>query len=185
MLRAGTSPAAHHCPVGADLCDKTLAEVRSHSSCWATVTLARPAGMREQTTRERWQQIRDLLGKGVSLLECPRRLNLSLNTVKRYARTREPEARRRAPCYRPTLVDPHRDHLRERRAADPAVPVLQLFREIKELGFTGSSTCSTATSLKAGPRAIGPSSHPAVWLGSCSPAPAGCARPTPRCCRNS
>lgn len=30
------------------------------------------------------------------------------------------------------------DHLRERRAAEPAVPVLQLFREIKELGYTGS-----------------------------------------------
>ncbi len=79
-----------------------------------------------------------MLDKGVGLLECARRLDLSLNTVKRYARTREPEALRRAPRYRPTLVDPYRDHLRERRAADPAVPVLQLFREIKELGYTGS-----------------------------------------------
>jgi transposase len=80
-----------------------------------------------------------LLGKGVGLLECAaRRLNLALNTVKRYARTREPEALRRAPRYRPTLVDPYRDHLRERRAADPGVPVKQLFREIKELGYTGS-----------------------------------------------
>lgn len=121
-----------------NLCDKTLAEIRSHSACWATVNPPRPAGVREQTTRERWQQIHDLLDKGVGLLECARRLNLSLNTVKRYARTREPEALRRAPRYRPTLVDPYRDHLRERRAADPAVPVLQLFREIKDLGYTGS-----------------------------------------------
>ncbi|MEZ0076515.1 hypothetical protein ABH927_005896 [Planotetraspora sp. GP83] len=121
-----------------NLCDKTLAEVRSHSSCWATVNPARPACVREQTTRERRQQIHDLLDKGVGLLECARRLNLSLNTVKRYARTREPEALRRAPRYRPTLVDPYRDHLRERRAAEPAVPVLQLFHEIKELGYTGS-----------------------------------------------
>jgi len=30
-----------------NLCDKTLAEVRSHSSCWATVNPARPAGERE------------------------------------------------------------------------------------------------------------------------------------------
>ncbi|PRX46801.1 transposase IS204/IS1001/IS1096/IS1165 family protein [Nonomuraea fuscirosea] len=107
----------------ANLCDKTLAEVRSHSACWATVNPPRPAGVREQTTRERWQQIHELLDKGVGLLECARRLNLSLNTVKRYARTREPDALRRAPRYRPTLVDPYRDHLRERRAADPAVPV--------------------------------------------------------------
>nr|WP_322723633.1 ISL3 family transposase [Streptomyces spongiae] len=121
-----------------NLCDKALAEVRSHSSCWATVNPPRPAGVHEQTTRERWQQIHDLLGKGVGLLECARRLNLALNTVKRYARTQEPEALRRAPRYRPTLVDPYRDHLRARRAADPAVPVLHLFHEIKELGYTGS-----------------------------------------------
>lgn len=65
-------------------------------------------------------------------------MNLSLNTVKRYARTREPQALRRAPRYRPTLVDPYRDHLRERRAADPAVPVKQLFPKVQEQGYTGS-----------------------------------------------
>ncbi|MGW0486461.1 ISL3 family transposase [Nonomuraea sp. NPDC003214] len=122
----------------ANFCDKTLAEVRSHSACWATVNPPRPAGVHEQSTRERRRQIHDLLDKGVGLLECARRLNLSLNTVKRYARTREPEALRRAPRYRPTLVDPYRDHLRERRATDPAVAVQQLFREIKDLGYTGS-----------------------------------------------
>lgn len=121
-----------------NLCEKVLAEVRSHSSCWATVNPPRPEGVREQTTRERWHQVHDLLGKGVGLLECARRLNLALNTVKRYARTREPEALRRAPRYRPTLVDPYRDHLRTRRTQDPAVAVLQLFREIKKLGYTGS-----------------------------------------------
>ncbi|MFF4652025.1 ISL3 family transposase [Streptomyces sp. NPDC001380] len=121
-----------------NLCDKTLAEVRSHSACWVTANPPRPAGMRELTTHERWHQVHDLLGKGVGLLECARRLNLALNTVKRYARTREPEVLRRAPRYRPTLVDPYRDHLRVRRAADPAVPVLQLFREIQEQGYTGS-----------------------------------------------
>ncbi|MFC8794822.1 ISL3 family transposase [Streptomyces cinereoruber] len=121
-----------------NLCEKTLAEVRSHSACWATANQPRPAGVHEQTTLERWHQLHDLLGKGVGLLECARRLNLSLNTVKRYARTREPEALRRTPRYRPTLVDPYRDHLRERRAADPAVSVKQLFREIQEQGYTGS-----------------------------------------------
>jgi len=45
---------------------------------------------------------------------------------------------RRAPQYRPTLVDPYRDHLRTRRSTDPAVAVLQLFREIQEQGYTGS-----------------------------------------------
>jgi len=51
----------------------------------------------------------------------------------------EPALERRAPQYRTTLVDPYRDHLRERRAADPAVPVTQLLREIREIGCTGSS----------------------------------------------
>ena len=97
------------------------------------------AGTRAETTLERWQQIHDLLGKGAGLLECARRPNLSLNTVKRYARATQPERLQRAPQYRPTLVDPYRDHLRKRRAEDPAVPVQQLLREIRELGYPGSS----------------------------------------------
>jgi hypothetical protein len=44
----------------------------------------------------------------------------------------------RAPRYRPTLVDPYRDHLRVRRAQDPAVPVHQLLSEIREQGYSGS-----------------------------------------------
>jgi hypothetical protein len=74
----------------------------------------------------------------VGLLECARRLDLSLNTVKRYARATQPERLQRAPQYRRTLVDPYRDHLRKRRAEDPAVPVRQLLREIRELGYQGS-----------------------------------------------
>lgn len=90
------------------------------------------------TTRQRWQQVHDLLDKGVGLLECARRLNLGLNTVKRYARISEPERLVRAPQYRPTLVDPYRDHLRRRREQDPAVGATQLLAEIRELGYTGS-----------------------------------------------
>ena len=122
-----------------NLCGKVLAEVRAHAACWATVNPPRPGGVREQTTRERWQQVHDLLGQGVGLLECARRLDVALNTVKRYARMTEPTGDRRAPRYRPTLVDPYRDHLRRRRADDPAVPVTHLLREIRELGYTGSA----------------------------------------------
>ena len=71
----------------------------------------------------------------MGLLECARRLNLSLGTVKRYGRASEPERLRRVPKYRPTLVDPYRDHLRKRRAEEPGVPVRQLLREIRELGY--------------------------------------------------
>ena len=113
-------------------------EVAAHSACWAQAGPVQ-SGKRAETTLERWQQVHDLLGKGVGLLDCARRLDLALNTVKRYARAEEPGRLRRAPQYRPTLVDPHRDYLRKRRAEDPAVPVQQLLREIRELGYQGSS----------------------------------------------
>ncbi len=64
---------------------------------------------------------------------------MALNTVKRNARMPEPQALRITPTYRPTLVDPYRDHLRARRTADPAVPVTRLLAEIRELGYTGSA----------------------------------------------
>lgn len=92
-----------------------------------------------ETTRERWHKIHDLLGQGVGLLDCSRRLGLALNTVKRYARIPEPQALRIAPAYRPTLVDPYREHLRRRRAEEPSVPVTHLLEEIRELGYTGSA----------------------------------------------
>jgi len=44
----------------------------------------------------------------------------------------------RAPKYRAALVDPYRDHLRARRADDPAVPVRRLLSEIREMGYPGS-----------------------------------------------
>jgi len=113
-------------------------EVAVHSGCWATASRVRKLDGGKITTLDRWHQVHDLLDAGVGLLECARRLNLALNTVKRYARIQAPEQMRRAPQYRPTLVDPYREYLRKRRAEDPAVPVLQLLREIRECGYTGS-----------------------------------------------
>jgi transposase len=121
-----------------NLAEAVRKEVAAHSSCWAKAGPPPHKGKRAATTRERWQQVHDLLNAGVGLLECSRRLNLALNTVKRYARVPQPERLVRAPQYRPTLVDPFRDHLRRRREEDPAVPVLQLLEEIKQLGYTGS-----------------------------------------------
>ncbi|MEU6201956.1 ISL3 family transposase, partial [Streptomyces sp. NPDC047061] len=114
-------------------------EVLAHSACWAPLGPPIREGRRAQTTRERWQQVHDLRDQGVGLLECARRLNLALNTVKRYARHAEPDRLIRTPQYRPTLVDPYREHLRKRRATDPAVPVTHLLAEIRELGYTGSA----------------------------------------------
>ena len=120
------------------LAEAALKEVAAHSSCWAAAGPPRRDGKQAQTTAERWRQVHDLLGKGTGLLECSRRLSLSLNTVKRYARATEPERMIRAPRYRATLVNPYRDHLRARRQQDPAVPVTVLLTEIRALGYTGS-----------------------------------------------
>jgi hypothetical protein len=115
-----------------------LKEVAAHSACWAAAGPPLNAGRQAQTTTERWRQVHDLTDRGTGLLECSRRLGLSLNTVKRYARAAEPGRMIRAPRYRATMVDPYRDHLRARRAEDPAVPVHQLLAEIRELGYPGS-----------------------------------------------
>ena len=64
---------------------------------------------------------------------------MTLNTVKRHDRAAEPERLQRVPKYRPTLVDPYRDYLRQRRSEEPGVPVQLLLREIRELGYPGSS----------------------------------------------
>ncbi|MGW4641137.1 ISL3 family transposase [Sphaerisporangium sp. NPDC004334] len=121
-----------------NLAEAVAGEVAAHSVCWGKTGPPPKEGVRAATTRERWQQVHALLNQGVGLLECARRLGLALNTVKRYARVSEPERLVRVPKYRPTLVDPFRDHLRRRRAEDPAVPVQQLLVEIKKLGYTGS-----------------------------------------------
>jgi hypothetical protein len=97
------------------LAEAVLKEVAAHSACWAGAGPPPVSGKRAETTLERWQQVHDMLGKGTGLLECARRLQLSLSTVKRYARAAQPERLQRAPQYRPTLVDPYRDHLRKRR----------------------------------------------------------------------
>ncbi len=113
-------------------------EAAAHSACWARGTPLQE-GKRVSTTAERWQQIHDLRAANVGLLDCSRRLNLSPSTVKRYERASEPARVQRVLKYRPTLVDPHRDYLRKRRAEEPGVQIRQLLSEIRERGYQGSS----------------------------------------------
>jgi hypothetical protein len=96
-----------------------------------------------RTTAERWHQVHGLVKQGLGLLECSRRLILGLNTVKRYARASEPTRMQRVPKYRPTLVDPYRDHLRQRRAEQPGVPLTQLLAEIRALGVAAGDVAGT------------------------------------------
>jgi transposase/transposase IS204/IS1001/IS1096/IS1165 family protein len=148
------------------LAEAAAKEVAAHSACWAGATGVQD-GPLARTTAERWYQVHGLLKQGLGLLECSRRLNLSLNTVKRYARASEPTRLQRVPRYRPTLVDPYRDHLRQRRAEQPGVPVTQLLAEIRQLGYQGSANLLTAISTRAAPRTSNSISHPGEWLACC------------------
>jgi hypothetical protein len=96
---------------------------------------------RSKSVSPRHAAVHALLGQGVGLLECARRLGWALNTVKRYARAATAEHLARPPRYGRTLVDPYRDHLRRRLATEPDVAVTQLLAEIRELGYTAARTC--------------------------------------------
>jgi hypothetical protein len=61
------------------------------------------------------------------------------NTVKHHARAATAKQLARQPRYGRTLVDPYREHLRQRLAAEPDVRVTRLLEEIRELGYTGSA----------------------------------------------
>jgi hypothetical protein len=151
-----------------NLAEAVRKEVAAHSACWAKATVPAKDGARAVTTRERWAQVHVLLDQGVGLLECARRLNLALNTVKRYARVPEPERLVRAPQYRPTLVDPYRDHLRRRRAEEPAVPSSHGMRNAAKLCTNPAvSIISTPSALRNG---LPPSARPICP--TCTPSPA-------------
>jgi hypothetical protein len=153
------------------LAEAVQKEVAAHSARWAGAGPPPASGRRAQTTLERWQQVHDLPGKGVGLLECARRLDLSLNTVKRYARATQPERLQRAPQYRPTLVDPYRDHLRRRRTEDPAVRSGSCCGRSGNSATRAARTCSSGTSPRAASRPTARTCHPDVLHGSCSPGP--------------
>jgi transposase len=112
--------------------------VIAHGTCWRAGPPAQARAIDERT-RARHAAVHELLDQGVGLLECARRLGWALNTVKRYARAATAEQLRRPPHYGRTLVDPYRDHLRHRLAAEPDVAVTRLLAEIREPGYTGSA----------------------------------------------
>jgi transposase len=122
------------------LAEAAWKDVAAHSACWAEAEgIPLQEGRRAGTTTERWQQVHDLRAQGVGLADCARRLGLAMNTVKRYDKADKPGKLRRAARYRPTMVDPYRGYLRKRRSEKPGVPVRQLLREIRGLGYPGSS----------------------------------------------
>ncbi|MFC4913760.1 ISL3 family transposase [Actinomadura gamaensis] len=120
------------------LCDKALSEVRSHTACWATVNPPRPAGDREQTTRERWQQVHALLDQGVGLLECARRLNISLGTVNATRAAANPKSSGSHRATGPPSSTPTATTCAPVAPKTPPFRSPSFLKEIKQLGYTGS-----------------------------------------------
>ncbi|MEC4021128.1 ISL3 family transposase [Streptomyces sp. H27-D2] len=114
--------------------EKTVA---AHAACWRAKPPEATPGSRNERVLQTHAAVHESLEAGVSLCETGRHLGLALNTVKRYARVGAPEQLIRPPQYRRCLVDPFRDHLRERRAAGP-VATTTLLAEIRVMGYTGS-----------------------------------------------
>ena len=125
--------------------------VIAHGHCWRAGPPS-PARAIDERTRARHTAVHELLNQGVGLLECARRLGWSLNTVKRYARAATAEQLRRPPRYGRTLVDPYRDHLRHRMAAQPGMATTRLLSTDLEnsarpwrRSVTTSTSCSRST----------------------------------------
>ena len=78
------------------------------------------------------------------LLDCCRRLNLGLNTVKRYTRASEPERLRRVPQYRPTLVEPDGDCLRRRQIEEPGALVTSYWTRFVSSAIPAARICCIA-----------------------------------------
>ncbi|MEV6160309.1 ISL3 family transposase [Nonomuraea sp. NPDC052129] len=114
----------------------------THRGCFRDIAAGqgRDEGPTVQRTRSRYAAVHALLGQGLANNEIARRLNLALNTVKKYARAQRVEQVIGGPKRGATLVDPFRDYLRSRRAAEPGVAAWTLLREIKSMGYQGGST---------------------------------------------
>nr|WP_239150577.1 ISL3 family transposase [Streptomyces sp. SID13588] len=120
------------------LTEAALKETTAHGACWGKFGPPLREGKRATTTRERWQQVHQLLDAGVGLLACSRQLGLG-----EHGQALCPPRPARPLGAHPDLparsVDPYRDHLRRCRSADPAAPTTHLLAEIREMGYTGSA----------------------------------------------
>ena len=104
-----------------------------------------PPQTRRQREREaslarrqaRFEQVQGLQAQGLSYRGIARCTGLSRDTVTRFARADTPPERRHSPR-RPSLMDPFEPYLRERWAQGEHNSA-QLFTEIQEQGFPGSS----------------------------------------------
>ena len=109
----------------------------------ATARPPRPLSPAEQARAQRrayWENkfeaVHQLRDQGLSLKAIARQLNLTIHTVRKYSRL-PALPKKTAPKPGPRLIDPYRDHLRQ-RLLDGQSSSRPLWRELRELGFSGS-----------------------------------------------
>src|SRR5258708_27481942 len=88
---------------------------------------------------ELYYQIQDLAAKKIDEATIARKLGVSRQTVYTYLQMRQPPERTRIPRGGKKLIDPYKDYL-VGRWNEGCRSAQQMYREIKEQGYTGSDT---------------------------------------------
>jgi transposase len=99
---------------------------------------------------ELYHQIQDLAAKKVDVASIARQLGVSRQTVYTYLKMKQPPARTRIPREREKFLDPYKDYL-VRRWNEGCRNAHQMYREIKEQGYTGSES-AVGRFVAPGPR---------------------------------
>jgi transposase len=94
-----------------------------------------PASVRVEHTRQRYDQIHELRGRGLSMRVIARKLDLNFKTVRRYLRADNVEALL-AGGLRSSVLDPLKPYLHE-RLADGQRSATVLYAALVERGYTG------------------------------------------------
>jgi transposase len=97
------------------------------------LTIAEQMTIAEQQRKERIDQVQSLRDKGWKQKDIARQLNIHPKTVRRYLRTANPKATRRRTG---GILDPFKPYILQ-RWNEGCHNATQLFREIREKGFTG------------------------------------------------
>jgi transposase len=108
----------------------------------AVVPATRWQEQRSQQSRQRrfanWQQVQELEGQGHTQEEIAQKVGIAAPTIRRYLRELTFAERRPNPCP-PKKLDAYQEYLR-RHWQEGCCNALQLWRELKEQGFTGGAT---------------------------------------------
>ena len=109
-------------------------------------------------SRRLWQlkQIKRLQSGGISIKAIARTLNMSRNTVKKYLHLQEPPRRKSSVQVNIACFDAY---ICKRIKEEPAIQLMQLYREIKQRGYNGGCTSAFVhlhEYINRSPRVIAP-----------------------------